>query len=177
MSVSSDPAASSSDAQAAFEAAPSQEAPPREDQAPTESSPSVLPIPIGKLRSDLTPPKDAQARPSFWRRIAFRKRRPETSSTGSETEISTRLEAIERALEQFAGNVHGQLEVLTGRLDDVWESEEQLSQLAEIQGKLDELTQAHASLSMSLASSRRTLVWLAALVAVAGAGFALNLIF
>ena len=114
MSVSSDSATSSSDTQSPFEAAPSQEAPPREDRAPTESSPTVLPIPIGKLRSDLTPAKDAQARPSFWRRIAFRKRKPEISSPGSETEISARLEAIERALEQFAGDVHGQLEVLTG---------------------------------------------------------------
>lgn len=179
MSVSSD-SSSTSLASSDNAEAPSQEAPPAEvpSEASQQAAQSALPVPIGPLRSQLTSPREEQTRPSFWRRIKMRRRDPEATGAGSEAAVSARLSAMERAIEQFDSNLQAQLEALNGRLDEVWESEEQLSQLADIQEKLNQLTELQSSLSQSLAGLKRTLGWLGAWVAAAavGAGFALQLV-
>lgn len=137
------------------------------------AGPSSLPVPIGPLRSQLSLPRDEQPRQSFWRRIKMRRRAADDA--GSSEQGSTRLAAIEQQLEQLDANLQSQLESLNTRLEEVWESEEQLSHLADIQEKLDRLAEQQFNLSLSVASLKSTLGWLAALVVVAaGAAIALK---
>jgi chromosome segregation ATPase len=102
-------------------------------------------------------------------------RRRAADDAGSSEQGSTRLAAIEQQLEQLDANLQAQLESLNTRLEEVWESEEQLSHLADIQEKLDRLAEQQFNLSLSVASLKSTLGWLAALVVVAaGAEIALK---
>jgi peptidoglycan hydrolase CwlO-like protein len=82
----------------------------------------------------------------------------------------SRLDAIERAVEHFDSTLETQLEAVNARLEDVWESEEQLSHLADIQDKMDQLTAAQANQTQALDGLRRTLGWLAGLIVVAAIG-------
>ncbi len=93
---------------------------------------------------------------------------PELVATGSD--VGARLETIERQLAQLDTTVQERLEALSGRLEEVWEAEEQLSYLADIQEKLDRSARFEDHVTKSLAGVRRTLGWLAALVVVATVG-------
>ncbi len=158
-------------------------------QAPTEPSPSpadpredleltasdsqtdeALPIPAGPLRSQLSLPREEPQRPSIWQRITMRKRATDPIQAATSSELAERLDAVERQLAQLDTAVREKLEALGERLEDVWQSEEQLSLLADIQEKLDRSAAFQDHVSSSLAGVRRTLGWLAALVVVAAVG-------
>lgn len=133
-------------------------------------SPQVLPVPMGPLRSRLTLSREEQPRPSFWKRIKLRTRGAELAGAGSGENSAARLSAIEQHLEQLDTDQRARFETLNGRLEEVWQSEEQLSHLADIQEKLDRLTRQQFDLSQSVAQLKRILGWLAVLIVVAAAG-------
>lgn len=131
--------------------------------------PTRLPVPSGPLRTQFS---DSQPRrPSFWKRFKMRARGESAADSGTDTlsasDLSTRLDAIEQAVEHFDTTLETQLEAVNARLEDVWESEEQLSHLADIQDKLDKLALAQAKHAASIDGMRRTQTWLATLVVVA----------
>lgn len=133
-------------------------------------APQVLPVPMGPLRSQLTLPREEQPRPSFWRRIKMRTRGADLTGTGNTEGLAARMSAIEQQIQQLDSDLHAQLETLGERFEEVWQSEEQLSHLTDIQEKLDRLARHQSELSGSLAGVKRILGWLAALVVVAAAG-------
>lgn len=135
----------------------------------TAEDDSSLPVPSGPLRSSLSDSRSGAKRPSFWKRIKMRSRGASTVEPASVSEMAVRLDAIEQTVEHFDTTLQAQLEALNARLEDVWESEEQLSHLAEIQSKLDRLAAAQAKQAQSIDGLQRTLGWLAALVVVAAA--------
>ena len=141
---------------------------PPDPQSSTTATPQVLPVPIGPLRNS-----------SFWRRIKMRKRSADAIGPGNAEEANAKLATLGKQLDLLDANLRAQFESLKGRLEEVWESEEQLSHLADIQEKLDRLARNQSNLSQSVAGLRRTLAWLAvlAVVAVGGAGVALKLVF
>lgn len=146
------------------------------EQLPDAQTSAALPIPVGPLRNQLTLPREEPRRPSIWRRITMRKRAADSAGALGAATTASRLGAIEQQLEQLDTTLRERLEALDGRLAEVWQSEEQLSLLADIQDKLDRLAENQAQLAGSVANLRRTLGWLAALVVVAAAaaGFALS---
>lgn len=152
---------------------------PPDPQSSTTATPQVLPVPIGPLRNSSTPAREEQPRPSFWRRIKMRKRSADAIGPGNAEEANAKLATLGKQLDLLDANLRAQFESLKGRLEEVWESEEQLSHLADIQEKLDRLARNQSNLSQSVAGLRRTLAWLAvlAVVAVGGAGVALKLVF
>jgi hypothetical protein len=136
---------------------------------------SSLPVPIGPLRRQLTLPKAEAKKPSLWKRITMRKR-PAAAAAPETSSVEARLGAIDAQLGHLAETTQQGLDAVYARLEEVWESEEQLSHLADLQDKLDRLTQNNTGLTQSVESLRRTLGWLAGLivVAAAAAGFVLS---
>lgn len=133
-------------------------------------NPEAPPVSRGSLRGELTVSREAQPRQSLWRRIKMRTRGADGAGSRSSEAVETRLAAIEGQLEQLDADVRGQLDTLSSRLEEVWEAEEQLSQLADLQEKLDRLTQHQTHLAESVGGLKRILAWLAVLVVVAAAG-------
>ena len=143
----------------------------RDREAPiAETAPQVLPVPMGPLRSLVTRSREEQPRPSFWRRIKLRTRAADLADALGGESSAARLSAMEQQLEQLNADLRAQFETVNRRLEEVWQSEEQLSHLADIQEKLDRLTRNQFDLSESVAPLKRLLGWLAALVLVAAAG-------
>lgn len=139
---------------------------------------SSLPIPAGPLHSRYTDGNDGGKRPSFWKRIKMRRRAVESVVEASASETAARLDTIEQTVEHFDTTLQAQLEALNARLEDVWESEEQLSHLADIQDKLDRLTALHEANARAIQGLSRTVTLLAGLVVVAvvGVGVALTVV-
>lgn len=139
---------------------------------------SSLPIPAGPLHSRYTDADDGAKRPSFWKRIKMRRRAVESVVEASASETAARLDTIEQTVEHFDTTLQAQLEALNARLEDVWESEEQLSHLADIQDKLDRLTALHEANAREIQGLSRTITLLAGLVVVAvvGIGVALTVV-
>ncbi|MCP4040283.1 MAG: hypothetical protein GY733_25295 [bacterium] len=133
--------------------------------ATTES----LPVPVGPLRSQLTLPRAEAAKPSLWKRIRMRKRNTDASPVADNGDLAARLDAIEHKLDLFDTTLAEQFQAIEARLEEVWQSEEQLSHLADIQDKLDRLAQSHVELTTGVASLRRTVIGLSALVILAAA--------
>lgn len=98
---------------------------------------------------------------SFWRRISLRRRKEEASEqkaapswTPGES-IGARLAILERRIDVEAEAIRGQLERIDGRFDEVWEMEEQISHLIEIQQKLDALAEGQQELATRTTRSSR----------------------
>lgn len=145
-----------------------------------ESNGDSLPVPAGPLRNELTQPKDEGAKPSFWKRFRMRRKGEGDESTTSNTpklardpQVGVRLDSIERKIDDFDATLREQLDAVHVRLEEVWESEEQLSHLTDIQDKLDRLSQSHQELSAGIASLRRTTLGLAVLIVLASVASAL----
>ena len=127
------------------------------DAGPTTTS--VVPIP-GTRREE--------ARPSFWRRISIRANRPSLAGPGGDERVLARLDVIDSKLvaaEQSLQNRIGQLE---HRFTEVWEVEEQLSHLMEMQEVLGEIRERQAQVDARLEGLGRRLL----LLAVAAASLA-----
>ena len=147
---------------------------------PGEESGS-LPVPAGPLYNehDLTPPGDAGAKPSLWKRFRMRARGESSSPTRNtpklarDPQVGIRLDSIERKIDDFDTTLNDQLDALHARLEDVWESEEQLSHLADIQDKLDRLGRSHAELVRGIGSLRRSMLGLVVLMALTALASAL----
>ncbi|MCS5619748.1 MAG: hypothetical protein NZ808_07800, partial [Myxococcota bacterium] len=140
------------------------------DVEASSEGPTRLPVPSGPLRSQLTNTRAETKRPSLWTRIKMRSRGTAPVEGAGLGEMASRLDAIKRAVEHFDSTLETQLEAVNARLEDVWESEEQLSHLADIQDKMDQLTAAQANQTQALDGLRRTLGWLAGLIVVAAIG-------
>jgi hypothetical protein len=140
------------------------------DVEASSEGPTSLPVPSGPLRSQLTNTRAETKRPSLWTRIKMRSRGAAPVEGAGLGEMASRLDAIERAVEHFDSTLETQLEAVNARLEDVWESEEQLSHLADIQDKMDQLTAAQANQTQALDGLRRTLGWLAGLIVLAAIG-------
>ena len=135
--------------------------------ASSDEETTSLPVPSGPLRSHLSESTGQAKRPSFWKRFKMRSRASTKADAGTSSDVTARLEAIEQAVEHFDTTLEAQLEAINARLEDVWESEEQLSHLTEIQDKLDRLAATQAQQAKAIGAFRRTQGWLAALVVVA----------
>lgn len=126
-----------------------------------------LPVPAGPLRSQLSLPRETSEKPSLWKRLRMRRRHAEESPPALANDVVARLDSIEHKLAQFDTTLREQLEGIHARLEEVWESEEQLSHLADIQDKLDRLARSHVELTTGIASLRRSVIGLAILVVLA----------
>lgn len=171
MSLSTDPSTENLDSLESTEINPAPDGPEaapaqREASAAELEDESSLPIPAGPLRSQLTLPKDDGKRPSLWKRLRMRSR-AETAAGGQPRDVATRLEAVEQGLGRVDATIQERFEALNARFEEVWESEEQLSHLADIQDKLDRLAQSHLELTTSIGSLRRSIYGLAVLVVLA----------
>jgi len=113
----------------------------------------VLPVPAGPLISSM----GSEQKPSFWKRISMRRRNGEggPSAAHSVDRINTRLDILESRIQSVQESLGSGLRRIEGRLDEVWEAEEQLSHLVEIQEKLDLLSRTQREIVKSQQSITR----------------------
>jgi hypothetical protein len=98
----------------------------------------VLPVPAGPLISSV----GSGQKPSIWKRISMRRRGGENGPAAAHSidRINTRLDILESRIQTLHEDVGSGLRRIEGRMDEVWESEEQLSHLVEIQERLESLS-------------------------------------
>lgn len=136
--------------------------------APAAEDDAALPVPQGPLRT-----LDGPEKQSFWKRLAPRNRTRRVLALQGEDihQICERLTIVESRIGAMQEQFNDRLLALEHRLDEVWEAEEQLSHLVDMQAKLDELLAQQKKLSAAgpQASSNMAL-W--ALVAVLGLALA-----
>ena len=119
-----------------------------EGRAPGADAGAVVPIP-GSLRPE--PPRS-----SFWRRI----RRPAVFGSGrsvGDERILARLDVIDSRLTATDQSIHNRIQRLDDRFTEVWEVEEQLSQLNELQEIASEVRVSQGELERSLRRITRRL--------------------
>ena len=144
-----------------------EESRPAEDRAPGRDAGAVVPIP-GSLRQEAP-------RGSFWRRI----RRPAVfGSSGSigDERILARLDVLESRLTATDQSIHNRIQRLDDRFTEVWEIEEQLSQLNELQQVAAEVRASQKELQLSLRRITRHLSLLTLLAAGALVAFVVSVI-
>lgn len=127
---------------------------------------SSLPVPAGPVR--VSPGAGQQpGSTSLWKRIKMRTRRQDSSS--DRAEVTAHLNSIEGRLEALGEVVQDRLRALSERLDEVWECEEQLSHLVDIQDKLQQMVKSQSEVTQALAAATRRIVLLTGcVVALAG---------
>lgn len=127
-----------------------------EGRAPGADAGAVVPIP-GFARQE--PP-----RISFWRRI---RRPPAFGSTGSigDERVLARLDVIESRLTATDQSIQNRIQRLDDRFTEVWEVEEQLSQLHELQAIASDVRASQTELQRSLRRITRRLSLLTLLAA------------
>ena len=123
---------------------------------------SSLPSPAGPVRR------------SLWKRIKMKARGPEEGV--GRAEVSARLKSIESQIEVLDEGVRGRIDGLSDRLDEVWECEEQLSHLVDIQDKLQQVTRNQSELSEALRKSTRRILLLTGCVSLLAGVLALELV-
>jgi hypothetical protein len=119
-----------------------------------------LPIPAGPLRR-------GPARTSLWKRIKMRTR-GENPDAGAAL-VAARLTAIEHQISSLEVETRDRFNALSQRLDEVWECEEQLSLLAELQERAEKVTQSQSDVGASLdaiTGKIGTLTWAIVMIAV-----------
>ncbi len=118
----------------------------------------VLPVPAGPLISSM----GSEQKPSFWKRISMRRRGGTEGPAAAHSidRINTRLDILESRIQTVQESLGSGLRRIESRMDEVWESEEQLSHLVEIQEKLE-----------SLAKTQREILENQQRIANAGEGF------
>jgi hypothetical protein len=142
--------------------------------AEPEPGRAVVPIP-GVPRRQLPPGSPDRAGGSFWQRIALRGRQGLSKADRHEI-LMSRLSELERRLSESQSAIESRISELDQRLTQVWEVEEQLSFLLEIQQILTGLREHQRELGDRVRSNRRTLnLLVAALLATAVAITALAL--
>ena len=122
---------------------------------------AIVPL-HGTLRQD--------SRPSFWKRISMRR------AGGSDTQLERVLAGIAGVEASVAASdlaLSNRIKQLDDRFTEVWEVEEQLSQLSDLRATLDEIAARQLRLGEQLGaiSGRLTLVSALAVAAI-GAGLA-----
>jgi hypothetical protein len=108
-----------------------------------------------------------QPRRSLWQRIALRARRNLAGGIGGEARALSRLDIIDArvaALQQTLGNG---IEQLDQRISQVWELEDQLTQLIELQATVGEVRDRQTRIDTRLRGIERRLS-IVLLLAVAG---------
>jgi len=142
--------------------------------AEAEPSRAVVPIP-GSPRRQLPAGTSARAGGSFWQRITLRGRQSPSKADRHEI-LMSRLSELENRLSETQSAIESRISELDQRLTQVWEVEEQLSYLLEIQEILTGLRDHQRELGDRVRSNRRTLnLLVAALLATAVAITALAL--
>ena len=142
--------------------------------AEAEPSRAVVPIP-GSPRRQLPLGGPSRAGGSFWQRITLRGRQDPSKDDRHEI-LMSRLSDLESRLSESQSAIESRIAQLDQRLTQVWEVEEQLSYLLEIQEILTGLREHQRELGERVRSNRRTLnLLVAALLATAVAITALAL--
>jgi hypothetical protein len=121
---------------------------------------SVLPVPAGPLRK----PVQDNRRTSLWTRIKMKARPPQEGP--ARAEVSARLKSIEHQIDDLEAAVGEQFHSLTSRLDEVWECEEQLSHLVDIQDKVGRFSQSQGELNDAVRELTRKVFLLTGCVVV-----------
>lgn len=119
-----------------------------------EEGSAVVPLP-GTLRQD--------ARPSFWKRISLRGRGAEARGD----RVLARLDVLESRLGASEASIGARIQQLDERFSEVWEVEEQLSQMNELRETLEELSTRQLQHGDQLRGLGRKLSLLSVLVAAA----------
>jgi hypothetical protein len=133
---------------------------------PAESE-SSLPIPAGPLRRS----HQEVGRQSLWKRIKMKARGQD--DVADRAEVSSQLKAINSRIDEFDEEAKLRFDALSVRLDEVWECEEQLSHLVELQDKVDQISRTQAESSDALRNlARRILLLTGCVVVLAGASAA-----
>lgn len=155
------------------DAGPGRPSAPTKDAAPSDPGRAVVAIP-GSPRRQLPPTGPARGAGSFWQRIGL-PRLQNRSKTDEHEVLLSRLSDLEKRLAETQSAIETRIAKLDRRLAQVWEVEEQLSYLLEIQQILTGLRDQQSELSERVRSNRRLLRLLAALLLAAVAVVAVSL--
>ncbi|MBW2272346.1 MAG: hypothetical protein JRG96_03680 [Deltaproteobacteria bacterium] len=110
----------------------------------------TLPVPAGPRRIDS--PGARPGKINFWKRIAMR--RTERARNAAQTaELLAKVGDLDERLESTQATILGRLDRMEEQIESVWVVEEQLSQLSEIQGKLDSLRSEQRGIIEAVAGS------------------------
>jgi hypothetical protein len=120
---------------------------PEADELPKTET---LPVPSGPRRIQSAEPRPGKI--NFWKRIAMR--RAERARTAAQTlELFAKMSTLDERLESTQATILGRLDRIEEQIDSVWVVEEQLSQLSEIQEKLDALRSEQRGIIEAVAQS------------------------
>ena len=144
---------------------PDQPSTPAEDATSQGPDRVIVTIP-GTPRQQLPPTGPAHPRGSFWQRIGLPGRQGLSKDDRHEVLLS-RLSDLEMRLADSQSAIENRLAKLDRRLTQVWEVEEQLSYLLEIQQILTGLRDHQRDLGERIRSNRRALNLFAALLLTA----------
>jgi hypothetical protein len=121
-----------------------------EPEIAAAAGPETLPVPAGPRRID-----SPEARPgkiNFWKRIAMRRsdRARNAAQTG---ELLAKVNELDERLESTQATILGRLDRMSEQIESVWAIEEQLSQLAVIQEKLDTMQTEQRGISEAVSAT------------------------
>jgi len=120
-------------------------------QAEVPGADSSLPVPSGPLRGQ----QKGSGRTSLWKRIKMRTRGQQADAQAAL--VTARLDAIERQIGGLEVDTRDRFNALSQRLDEVWECEEQLSLLSELQERAERVTQSQSEVGEALNGISRKL--------------------
>jgi hypothetical protein len=121
-----------------------------EPEIATAAGPETLPVPAGPRRID-----SPEARPgkiNFWKRIAMR-RSDRARNAAQTSELLTKVNELDERLESTQATILGRLDRMSEQIESVWAIEEQLSQLAVIQEKLDTMQTEQRGISEAVSAT------------------------
>ena len=110
---------------------------------------SALPVPAGPLQR----PDQKVGRTSLWKRIKMKAWASEDASAGAE--LTAKMKAFEGRLDEFDDRTGERFDELSRRLDEVWEAEEQLSLLVDIQDKMDRISRTQGEIGDAVGALTR----------------------
>ena len=136
-----------------------------QDAPVAEPGGALVTIP-GAPRQQLPPTGAERSGGSFWQRIGMPGRQNRSKAEQQEVLLS-RLSDLERRLSESQSAIESRITKLDRRLNEVWEVEEQLSYLLEIQHILRALQDHQCDLADKVHSNRRALNLLGVALVVA----------
>ena len=122
---------------------------------------AIVPIP-GSLRQDAP-------RPSLWRRLSLRAARSSLAAATGDDRLLARLDAIDARLESRSREIAEHVRRLDDRFSEVWEMEDQISRLTELEQTLTDVHQRQGEIDDRLRGVGRRLSLIAFLAATATA--------
>ncbi len=131
------------------------------DEPTTQEANAVVPIPASL--------RQGAPRASFWRRISLLGTRSGLSTATGDDRLLARLDAIETRIESSGHELVERIRQLDNHVSEVWEAEEQLARLTELEQTLSDVRDRQGSIEGRLRGIGRRLSLIAILAAMAAA--------